>query len=373
MISAATFCSELRSRGYAFFSGVPCSHLSGPIEVLERDGDYVPAANEGVALAIAAGAELGGTRSAVLAQNSGLGNLVNPLASLLRPYSIPVLVVLSLRGWPDAERDDPQHAVMGRATARILDACEVPYALLDRADEDSLARCLDVADRARAERRPAFLLVPPRSVERASPRTHDGAGWTRRAALETLIPCLGDAIVFATTGYTSRELFAVGDRVRTFYMQGSMGHVLALALGAASTRPDDWIVAVDGDGAFLMHLGTGSTVGSAGPPNLTHVVIDNGAYESTGGQRTTSGAVCWEELGRGLGYAVTTVSESAAEFAAAIEVARARPGPHLVVAVVEPTNGPMPLRASASLPLPELRARFERAVAAPRAAVVVAS
>jgi phosphonopyruvate decarboxylase len=156
-------------------------------------------------------------------------------------------------------------------------------------------------------------------------------------------------------------------------MQGSMGHVLALALGAASTRPDDWIVALDGDGAFLMHLGTGSTVGAAGPPNLTHVVIDNGAYESTGGQRTTSSSVCWEELGRGLGYRAITVSESAAEFAAAIEDARDGAGPQLVVAVVEPTHGPMPRRASASLTLPELRARFERAVAAPRAVDVVAS
>src|SRR4051794_28808396 len=109
-MSAEAFSSALVRRGYGFFAGVPCSHLAGPIAYLERSQLYVNAPSEGAALALAAGATLAGRRAAVLAQNSGLGNLINPLTSLAQTYGIPTLVVMTLRGWPDPTTDEPQHA-----------------------------------------------------------------------------------------------------------------------------------------------------------------------------------------------------------------------------------------------------------------------
>ena len=118
--------------------------------------------------------------------------------------------------------------------------------------------------------------------------------------------------MFGTTGYISRELYGLADRPANFYMQGSMGHALALGLGAALARPQRRVVVLDGDGAVLMHLGTCATVGGIAPPNLVHVVLDNGTYESTGGQRTTSSTVDWSALGAAAGYRSAVVCDDAA-------------------------------------------------------------
>jgi phosphonopyruvate decarboxylase len=366
-IQPEEFCAELDRRGVGLVTGVPCSYFAGPLRLLEQQpGGYLAAANEGAALAVAAGAELAGTRAAVVLQNSGFGNLVNPLTSLAMPFGIPLLVFMSLRGWPDPGQDEPQHAVMGATTTALLDVLDVPHWILEP-DAGQLTKVLDAADEARAEGRPAFVLVPKGTIAAGPAGQSVPAGaqapFRRREALRVLLPHLADALVFVTTGFLSRELYGLGDRPLTFYMQGSMGHALGLGLGAAHARPDRRVVVVDGDGAVLMHLGTTVTVGATAPANLVHVVLDNAAYESTGSQATTSPAVDWMALARAAGYRSARMCTSEESFTAGLRSTTAGPGPHLVVAKIAVSPGITPPRVTAGLAPAGLRARFAAAVA----------
>ncbi|OLB66122.1 MAG: hypothetical protein AUI10_03745 [Actinobacteria bacterium 13_2_20CM_2_72_6] len=350
MISAEEFCAGLDRAGIGLVTGVPCSFFGGPLRLLERQpGRYVPAANEGAALAIATGAQLTGRRSAVLIQNSGFGNLVNPLTSLLMTFELPALVFMSLRGWPDPAQDEPQHAVMGRTTHALLDALGVPYRVLG----PSFVDLVDTLDAA-----PAFVLVPRGTLAPAPSIVDAPPEFGRREALAALVPYLGDALVFSTTGYISRELYGLADRPETFYMQGSMGHALALGLGAALSRPDRRVVVVDGDGAVQMHLGTCVTVGAT-EPDLLHVVLDNGAYESTGGQPATP--LDWLSLGATAGYRTATMCTSAADLTKALSTVDEIPGPHLVVARIGTAPAVTPPRVTSGLSPVELRQRFQAA------------
>ncbi|MBQ0825165.1 phosphonopyruvate decarboxylase [Streptomyces tagetis] len=378
MIDAKVFRDELAHRSVGFWTGVPCSFFQGPIGLLERSGDrYVPAANEGAALAMAAGAELAGTRAVVMLQNSGFGNLLNPLTSLIMTFDIPVLVFMSLRGWPDPDRDEPQHRVMGSRQHALLDALGVDTWTMP-ADEDGFRAVLDEAEHSRREGRPAVVLVPKNSVGTVpataavpaptagdTPAAGDATGgFDRRAALAALAPHLGDAAVYATTGYISRELHSLAHRPENFYMQGSMGHALSLGIGTALSRPTRRVVVVDGDGAALMHLGSAAVAGAAAPGNLTHVVLDNGCYESTGGQHAPA-SVDWAGLGRALGYRTAGTAASAEETGAAMRRVRDLPGPHLLAVTVSPGTDVPPRVTSRRTPA-ELRRDFEAALARDR-------
>src|SRR5439155_1247153 len=188
------------------------------------------------------------------------------------------------------------------------------------------------ADEARADGRPAFVLVPKDTIEPPPAATAAPAPFGRREALSAVLPHLDRALVFTTTGYVSRELFGLCDRAETFYMQGSMGHALALGLGTALSRRDRQVLVIDGDGAVLMHTGTCLTAGALAPPNLVHLILDNGAYESTGSQCTTSSTVDWWALGAAAGYRSTVVCASAPALGRGLHATRGMPGPHLVVA-----------------------------------------
>jgi phosphonopyruvate decarboxylase len=364
MISAEAFCAQLDRAGVGLVTGVPCSFFGGPLRLLHRQpGRYLPAANEGAALAVAAGAELAGRRSAVLIQNSGFGNLVNPLTSLVLTFDIPALVFMSLRGWPDPDRDEPQHAVMGRHTHGLLDTLGVRYWVLEP-EEQHLAAVLDATEAPRRAGRPAFVLVPKGTIAPAEPLpgapAPAPAPFARRDALAALVPFLDDTLVFTTTGFISRELYGLADRPATFYMQGSMGHALALGLGAAQAQPGRRVVVVDGDGAVQMHMGTCLTVGAAAP-DLLHVVLDNGAYESTGGQSTVSGTLDWPAFGAAAGYRSAALCADAAGLTEALSRAAGTPGPHLVVARIATAPAVTPPRVTSGLAPAELRRRFQSA------------
>jgi phosphonopyruvate decarboxylase len=369
MIGCYVFCAELQRRGIGLVTGVPCAYFSAVLRLLEGQPSrdlpaYLPAANEGVALAVAAGAELAGTRSALLIQNSGFGNLLDPLASLLLTFDIPVVVFMSLRGWPDPAADEPQHAVMGRATRGLLDTLGVAYSVLGPHQPD-LVEALDVADRARAAGKPAFVLVPKHVLTPAVDHTGPRAAFDRATALDALVPFLDDALVFGTAGYIGRELYGRADRPLTFYMQGSTGHALGLGLGAALAQPERRVVVVDGDGAILKHLGAMVTTGQAGPANLVHVVLDNAVYESTGGQSTSSRAVDWVRLATAAGYRSGSVCASAVSLRTTLLAVRPVPGPHLVVARIGVSPGHVPPQVTAGLAPAALRARFQAAALEP--------
>lgn len=359
MISNDDFCDALQERGIDFVAGVPCSFFSGPIARLTREGRYLPAANEGAALAAAAGAGIAGRRSAVIAQNSGLGNLINPLTSLTQTYEIPVLVFMSLRGWPDPSQDEPQHAVMGTSTHRLLDAIGVPNMTLP-ASATSLEPALAWADERLARRESAFVLAEKGAVEKhvPAPAVHEAAGPTRVETLRAIQPILDGAAVVSTTGYTSRELFGVTGSKTHFYMQGSMGHAAAFGLGVALRDPAMPVVVLDGDGAAIMHLGIFSSVGAAAPDKLVHVVFDNGTYESTGGQTTTSHSTDLAGVALAAGYASARTCGSLEEVTATLSTMLRGGGPHLLVVPVATGGASGFSRATAAMTTADIREGF---------------
>ncbi|MFI6984679.1 phosphonopyruvate decarboxylase [Embleya sp. NPDC050154] len=369
VIGSDDFCAALADFGVELVTGVPCSYFSAPIARFTREGRYVPAANEGAALAIAAGAAVAGTRVAVVAQNSGLGNLINPLTSLLMTYDIPALVFTSLRGWPDPAGDEPQHAVMGAATHEVLDAIGVAHRTLRRGtDAVGLRALLAEAGKELEAGNCVFVLVEKGAVEvpegAAADGSAEGPTLTRARALRAITAHTRGIAVVATTGYTSRELFAAGDAPTHFYMQGSMGHASAFALGLALRPPGTEVVLLDGDGAALMHLGTMSTIGAAAPPGLIHVVLDNGVYESTGAQATTSAGTDFAAIARATGYASAVVCADGARIDAAMAAARAAPGPHLLVVPIGRMAGPAPRRATSSIGARDIHHRLTAALGA---------
>lgn len=327
MIEAAQFVEAARRRGFTWYAGVPCSFLTPFINYVLQDPalHYVSAANEGDAVALIAGVALGarnGERGVTMMQNSGLGNAVSPLTSLTWTFRLPQLLIVTWRGEPGVA-DEPQHALMGPITPSLLETMEIPWEPFPReadAIEPALARAAEHMDKTG---RPYALVMHKGSVapyplaQQATPRTSVSAAraqWrntppetlpSRRDALERVIAHtpIDSTVVLASTGFCGRELYALNDRANQLYMVGSMGCVTPLALGLALARPDLSVVALDGDGAALMRMGAFATIGAYAPANLTHLLLDNGAHDSTGGQATVSAHVSFAGVAAACGYA----------------------------------------------------------------------
>ena len=320
MVDSGRFLAASRAAGFSLWTGVPCSYLTPFIDgvIADLDTKYVPAANEGDAVAVAAGAQLGGRPSVVMMQNSGLGNAVNPLSSLCDTLRIPMLLIVTLRGDPDGAPDEPQHARMGGITTALLDLLGVAWEWFPRGD-DAVAGALDraVAHMQRTRLPYAFVMKkgsvagrppsPPLSCTPPRARAHFAnvpPRATRREWLRAVQAATSAAdLVIASTGYTGRELYALEDRPNQLYMVGSMGCASSLGLGVALARPDRRVVVVEGDGAALMRLGAWAAIGYVQPSNLRHVLLDNASHDSTGGQSSLSGAVDFCQLAAGSGYA----------------------------------------------------------------------
>ncbi|PZG56676.1 phosphonopyruvate decarboxylase [Spongiactinospora gelatinilytica] len=361
MISAELFCDELEQRGFSLASGVPCSFFGGPIALLSRTpGRYVPAANEGNALAVAVGAALAGCRAYVMLQNSGLGNLINPLTSLVMTYRIPVLTFVSLRGQPDPADDEPQHAIMGPTTRPYLDMLGVPnWTLRAGDDEERFRELLNTAIGSMSAGHAPFICVEKGVVARVTENHIDQDGRLDSGeAVRVIAKLAGDAPIIATTGYTGRELFGIDDRPANFYMQGSMGHASSIALGVALADLQRKVIVLDGDGAALMHLGALSSIGFLNPPNLVHIVLDNGVHESTGSQATTSATTRLDQVAAGCGYRSTRTCRTLPEVTEAVTAALTSPGPHMCVIPTRRRQNPLPPRATSAHSPQSLRSRF---------------
>ena len=342
MLDAAAFLERSRAAGFRLWTGVPCSYLTSFIDSAIADPStwYVPAANEGDAVAIGAGARLGGLRSIVMMQNSGLGNAVNPLSSLCDTLRVPVLLIITLRGDPDGPADEPQHALMGRVTTPLLDLLGITWEWFPR-DESGVARCLERAvnhmektglpyalvmtkDSVGAgpssppltHHRPVARALPPEEPPRASRRD-----WLR--AIQASVR--EDDLVVASTGYLARELYALEDRMNQLYLVGSMGCASSVGLGLALAQPDRRVIVLEGDGAGLMRLGAWSAIAYARPSKLRHVLLDNGCHESTGGQSSLSGSVDFCALAAGSGYASVTRHAEPSAFGAWLDAPREGP------------------------------------------------
>jgi phosphonopyruvate decarboxylase len=332
VIAARDFVEAARERGFEWYAGVPCSYLTPFINYVLQDSSlrYISMANEGDAVALIAGVALAGSggsshrRGIAMMQNSGLGNAVSPLTSLTWTFRLPQLLIVTWRGQPGVP-DEPQHALMGPITAPLLQTMEIPWELFPT-QTDAIAPALDraIAHMDKTGRPYALLMQkgtvssyplkadplrsstkrPSVAVEVRSRKLAFEARPSRQDVLREVVAKTPDrSAVLASTGFCGRELYAVDDRSNHLYMVGSMGCVVPLALGLALARPDLRVVALDGDGAALMRMGAFATVGAYGPSNLWHLLLDNGAHDSTGGQSTVSPHVSFAEVAAACGYA----------------------------------------------------------------------
>ncbi len=372
MISADSFLTPAREAGYDFFAGVPCSFLTSIINrVISGPAyNYVGAASEGEAVAIASGAWLAGHKTVVMCQNSGLGNAVNPLTSLNFPFRIPTMMIVTWRGGPGL-KDEPQHELMGQITPSLLDVIQVPHKSFPTSDNEIIPFIEEAeAVMAQSELPFAFIMekgsVANETLDACSPAPvkkgetfgeFEGAEIPKRMALfERMLGFIpDDAAVIATTGFTGRELYALDDRAQHLYQVGSMGCASAMGLGVA-LNVDRPVIVLDGDGAALMKLGAMATVGAYQPKNLIHVVLDNGAYESTGNQPTVSPSVQFADTAISCGYAKAYRCDSLNGFENSLKDALRHQGPHLVHMRIKP--GTMDNLPRPSITPPEVARRF---------------
>lgn len=318
--------------GADFFTGVPDSKLRPLVDYLmdtygSGGPSHIIAANEGSAAALAAGYHLAtGKTPLVYLQNSGLGNIVNPLLSLLHEevYGIPCVFVIGWRGEPDLH-DEPQHLVQGRLSLPLLETMGVKTMVLTHATTlaDAAAWIKEQRSHLAAGGQCAFL-VREGALEYPKRKYGNAYALRREDVIARILDAAGDAVIVATTGKTGRELFELRERrgedhAHDFLTVGSMGHAGAIALGIALHRPEQRVLVLDGDGAALMHMGTMATIGAAAPSNLMHILLNNEAHESVGGAPTAAAtAVLFPAVAVSLGYHIVKAAETEEELKRAL-------------------------------------------------------
>lgn len=311
-----TFGTELDGLGYNFYSGVPCSFLKSMINYAINKDEFVMSVNEGDAVAICAGAYLGGKKPIFLCQNSGLTNALSPLTSLNHTFQIPVLGFVSLRGEPGIA-DEPQHELMGTITEKLLLTSDIPCEVLSENPEEAKEQLIK-AD-AVIEKGQSFFFIVKKNTFNSTPLLPRENTQTSKFEVQTsesekqsvkrleVLELLQkfekqEVFLLATTGVTGRELYELADRPNQLYMVGSMGCISSLGLGLALARPDKKIIVIDGDGSLLMRMGSLATNAFYSPGNLYHLLLDNNKHESTGGQQTVSHNMDFLKIAEGSGY-----------------------------------------------------------------------
>ena len=351
MLRPQFFIETLKDNGIDFFAGVPDSLLKNicayMTDTLPREQNII-AANEGGAVGIAAGYHLATGRIAcVYMQNSGEGNIINPLASLTdkEVYNIPVLLLIGWRGKP-GEHDEPQHIKQGKITTGLLNTLGVDYTVLNK-DENKAKAQIEHAVRHMTRTNEVYALVIEKDTFEAyalestkeSPLT-----LSREEAIKTVASHMGDKdVAVSTTGMISRELFehrtSMGEsHERDFLTVGSMGHASQIALGIALEKKDRKIWCFDGDGATIMHMGNMAITASLAPRNYIHVVFNNGAHDSVGGQPTVGLDMDLCAAARSVSYMQTFSVRTAEELLAALDKVTTAEGPVLLQVCVRKGN-----------------------------------
>lgn len=315
MISPAFFYQFLQKRGLEFYSGVPDSLLKNLCAYLTHNAEkknHIIAANEGGSVGLAAGYYLAtGNIPVVYMQNSGLGNTVNPLLSLMdkEVYNIPVLLLIGWRGEPEV-KDEPQHVKQGKVTIPLLEAMGIRHEIMET-EETLLTVQLERSIRFMKETKEPFALVIRKGSFEEYKRSEDALPvyeLSREQAIGQIVSCMEDSdIVVSTTGMISRELFEYREATgqghkRDFLTVGSMGHASQIALGIALNKPERRVFCLDGDGATIMHMGALGIIGSMTPSNYFHIVLNNGAHDSVGGQPTIGFQLDLPLIAQACGY-----------------------------------------------------------------------
>ncbi len=325
------FVDELEAAGIDFFCGVPDSLLKNfCLEVGARydSKHHVITANEGNAVALACGHYLAtGKPGVVYMQNSGQGNAVNPLLSLADEdvYSIPLLLLIGWRGEPGV-KDEPQHVKQGKVTMSLCEAMGIACAVLPTDNAGAAAALQTAVAYMQTEKKPYAFIVHKGSFGPVGKSMPAGKPYAmaREEAICTIAGSLPDkAVIVSTTGMISRELYEYRVRVgqgheRDFLTVGSMGHASSIAMGIAMAQPDRPVVCLDGDGACLMHMGAFPILASAGMPNFKHIVLNNEAHDSVGGQPTVGGSLSFARLAQDCGYTAAFRAETVEELLAVL-------------------------------------------------------
>lgn len=313
MISTQSFYNSLKNNDVSFFTGVPDSLLKDICAYIDDNmskEEHLICANEGTAFATAMGHHMAtGSVPLVYMQNSGLGNVVNPLTSLAdkEVYAVPMVLMIGWRGEPGV-KDEPQHVKMGKVTEGILTTMEVPtYVIGSDSDFDSEIR--KAVSEAKEFSKPVCLLIKKGTFEAyksKNPKIKNGE-LKREEAIEAVLDGLqAEDVIVSTTGKTSRELYelrlARGEQVRDFLTVGGMGHTSSIALGVALGAKSKRVICLDGDGSVLMHMGAMTNIGDQSPQNFIHIVLNNSAHDSVGGQSTVASNINLEKVFRACGY-----------------------------------------------------------------------
>lgn len=343
MVSVEKLYNMLQAHGVDFFTGVPDSLLKDFCAYVTDHtpcGRHIIAANEGAAVGIAAGHYMASGRlPLVYMQNSGLGNTVNPLLSLMdeKVYALPVVLMVGWRGEPGV-KDEPQHVKQGEVTLDLLEAMQIPYVVLPDKEEEALQQTGEILQKAQAESHPYAIVIRKGLFGKyqLQNKPENDYPLSREEALELVADQLVETdVVVSTTGKLSRELFQYREtrhqgHGRDFLTVGSMGHSSSIALGIALEKPERRVWCLDGDGAFIMHMGAITNVVSLKPRNYRHVVFNNGAHESVGGQPTVGFRLDIPAIARACGYPVVYSVSSREEIRQALQRLSAADGPALL-------------------------------------------
>ena len=337
-MNAQVLLAACETAGIDFFTGVPDSQLAGLCDTLYAnygvDGPHhLVAANEGNAVGLCAGHYLATGRPALCyMQNSGLGNAVNPLASLMdgQVYALPCLLVIGWRGEPGVH-DEPQHVKQGQITLGQLALLDVPYFVLskDTTEAEFAAAFAETVEHLKQGRTAAIVVRKGALTCPEKPVYRNDHALTREEAIGRIVALAGEQDTFiSTTGKLSRELFELREargegHERDFLTVGSMGHASMIALGVAMAQPERRVWCLDGDGAALMHLGAAAVLGKRQPKNMIHVVVNNAAHETVGGMPVCEGTLDVSAVAKAVGYGLALRADTAETLGAAVREAMA--------------------------------------------------
>ena len=350
MIRPEFFIEKLRENGINCFAGVPDSLLKNMCAYITDHCDVqhnIIAANEGAAVGIAAGHYLAtGKPACVYMQNSGEGNIINPLASLTdeEVYNIPVLLLIGWRGRPGVH-DEPQHVKQGKVTTGLLNVMGVNYEVLSK-EEDKAEKQIDKAIKALQNKEVFALVIEKDTFEDYKLQNVEVNNLTmsREEAIQTVAAALGEKdCIVSTTGMISRELFEYrtgkGEgHERDFLTVGSMGHASQIALGIAMAQPERRVWCFDGDGAAIMHMGSMAIVASRELKNYAHVIFNNGAHDSVGGQPTVGLKIDFPAVAKAVGYKTTYSVDNKEVLNVILSEAKNLEGPVLIEIKVKKGN-----------------------------------
>jgi phosphonopyruvate decarboxylase len=348
MIEPHSFFATLQRHNVNFFTGVPDSLLKNICAYISDNSQknkHIISTNEGSAIALATGYNIAtGNIPLVYMQNSGIGNSINPLLSLAdsEVYSIPMILLIGWRGEPGVS-DEPQHIKQGKVTLSLLESMGIPYSILE-SDSDYSFLINEAVKEASKLSAPYAIVVKSGTFNEyklASKMQNDELKLTREAALEIIMSKIEkEALIISTTGKLSRELFELREKNfekhnQDFLTVGSMGHANQIALGIAIEKPERMVYCLDGDGAALMHTGALGIIGNISPQNYKHIIFNNGAHDSVGGQPTIGLKTDFPKIANAFKYSKSLSSFAAIDLGAKVDELKKTKGPVLLEILIK--------------------------------------